>query len=219
MRQRLEQCYPALTDAGLLDALLEYGRRMQLTRGATICDIGQECTHLPLILEGRARIYELGESGREITLYRIGAGECCILTASCIMSRRHFPAIAVCEADLDVLLIPARQAEDFMQRYPAWRRFIWRLLADRLSGVLMLLEEVTFRRLDERLMHYLLSQRRQQEHAELLLTHQAIADDLGTSREVISRLLKDMQQRGMLTLARGRVTPDVAALEQALLCD
>ncbi len=220
MRQRLQKRYPALTDARLLDELIAHSRRARLTRGQPICDIGQQCTHLALVLEGRARVYELGESGREITLYRIGPGECCILTASCIMSHRTFPAIACCEQDLDVLLLPARQVEDFMLRHPQWRRFVWQLLADRLSGVLMLLEEVTFRRLDERLMRHLLAQRALQGSDELQLTHQAIADDLGTSREVVSRLLKDMQQRGMLALSRGHVTLLGDALQQALaLCD
>jgi CRP/FNR family transcriptional regulator len=118
------------------------------------------------------------------------------------------------------LLIPAARVDDFMVRFPVWRRFIWRLLADRLSGVLLLLEEVTFRRLGERLMRYLLERLQAGRTDELRLTHQAIADDLGSSREVVSRLLKDMQQRGILTLSRGQLRVDRSRLLRELdLCD
>lgn len=194
---------------------------MHLEKGGTICELGQHCTHLALILRGQARVFELAESGREITLYRVGAGECCILTASCIMSGKTFPAIATCEEDLDVLLVPAARVEEFMLRFAEWRQFIWSLLADRLSGVLLLLEEVTFRRLDERIMRYLLNCLKARKTNTLNLTHQTIADDLGTSREVVSRILKDMQQRGVLELSRGRITVnDLRQLQQALsLCD
>ena len=199
--QRLKERYPALDDPALLAAIERVGIAARLPRGAPICELGQECGHLALVLEGRARVYELAESGREITLYRVEAGECCILTASCIMGGERFPAFARCEQNLEAVLIPAAQVEDFMLRHAAWRRFVWRLLASRLAGVLTLLEEVTFRRLD--------------------LTHQAIADDLGTSREVVSRVLKDLEQRGLLRLARGRIgIDDPQGLELALAqCD
>ncbi len=219
-RLLIQQRYPMLDDPELVTAIDQVGLNARLPAGAAICDLGQECTHLALILEGRARVYELAESGREITLYRIEAGECCILTASCILGGERFPAIASCERDLQVILIPAAHVEDFMLRFPAWRRFIWRLLATRLSGVLALLEEVTFRRLDQRLLRYLLQRGVESGRDDLAITHQTIADDLGTSREVVSRVLKDLAHRGMLELARGQIRLRRQALEQALAqCD
>ncbi len=219
--QAIRARYPALDDdPGLIAAIDQVGLDARLPAGAAICDLGQQCTHLALVLEGRARVYELAESGREITLYRIEAGECCILTASCILGGERFPAIASCEHELQVILVPAAQVEDFMLRFPAWRRFIWRLLATRLSGVLALLEEVTFRRLDQRLLRYLLQRGTENGSDELAITHQTIADDLGTSREVISRVLKDLAHRGMLTLRRGRIGLHRQALQRALTqCD
>lgn len=217
LRQELECAYPALSDKDLLDKLLTAGIPGHLTAGSTVCDLGQRCTHLALIRTGRARIYQLAETGREITLYRVGAGECCILTVSCIMSGQAFPAIASCEEDLDVLLVPKDQVEAFMLEFPAWRRFVWKLLATRLADVLMLLEEVTFRRLDERLMRYLLHSQETGGSNDLKITHQMIADELGSAREVVSRLLKDMQQRGILSLARGHIIiKDPAKLIQTL---
>ncbi len=204
-RKELKNAYPLLADTDLLNELLATGTPLQLHAGARICELGQQCTHLALVLRGQARVYELAESGREITLYRIGPGEVCILTASCIMSGESFPAIARCEEELEVLLVPAPRVDEYMLRYPEWRRFIWKLLADRLASVLMLLEEVTFRRLDERVMRYLLDACDKQQCNELKITHQTIADDLGTAREVVSRVLKEMEQRQMLSLSRGRV--------------
>ena len=85
-RQQLRAHYPTLAEEEILNEIQRVGIPMHLGKGAPICDLGQHCTHLALILKGRARVYELAESGREITLYRVAAGECCILTASCIRS-------------------------------------------------------------------------------------------------------------------------------------
>ncbi len=220
-RRLLQVRYPTLDEPLLLEAIDRVGLNAALPAGAPICELGQACDHLALVLDGRARVYELAESGREITLYRVEAGECCILTASCIMSGERFPAFARCERDLRVILVPAAEVDGFMQRFPAWRRFIWKLMASRLSGVLALLEEVTFRRLDQRLLDYLLRRHRESGDTTLNLTHQTIADDLGTSREVVSRILKDLEHRGALQLARGQVhLHDPGRLEQLLAqCD
>lgn len=215
---QLARHFPALTSPELLDELAATGLPAQLPAGATVCHLGQECSHLALIFSGSARVYQLAETGREITLYRVGAGECCILTASCIMSQQSFPAIAVCETETEGLLIPASQVDDWMGRFPEWRRFVWTLMANRLSNVLCLLEEVTFRRVDQRLSRYLLQAAQGQGSASLTITHQTIADDLGTSREVVSRILKDLEQRGLVALSRGQVAIEKEALEAAL-CD
>lgn len=216
--ESLAHRFPALAGKDLSAEIAKIGLPARLPSGTTVCDLGQACTHLALIFSGTARVYQLAETGREITLYRVGAGECCILTASCIMSHRDFPAIAVCETATEALLIPAAQVEDWMGRFPAWRKFVWTLMADRLSSVLCLLEEVTFRRVDQRLIRYLLDNTREHNSPILSMTHQAIADDLGTSREVVSRILKDLEQRQLVALSRGQVVIEPARLT-ASLCD
>jgi len=212
----LRELFPGLCSASLLNEIQQSALPAQLPQGATICHLGQECTHLALVFRGSARIYQLAESGREITLYRVGPGEACILTASCIMSRQNFPAIAVCEAPTEGVLIPAHKLDEWMGAYPDWRQFVWTLMADRLSNVLCLLEEVTFRRVDQRISSYLLQKAEEQRAPALAMTHQAIADDIGTSREVVSRILKDLEHRGALTLSRGRVDLDVRKLQTIL---
>ena len=211
----LERLFPGLSSPSLLDEIRQLGLAANLPAGANICQLGQECTHLALVTSGSARVYQLAESGREITLYRVGPGEACILTASCIMSRQNFPAIAVSEEPTNGVLIPAQKVDDWMATYPQWRRFVWTLMANRLSNVLCLLEEVTFRRMDQRIGDYLQTQAEEQHSHVLSLTHQAIADDLGTSREVVSRILKDLEHRGMVSLARGKIRVDLASFQAA----
>lgn len=216
---RLRTHFPALTDPALLQAIAAAGVPAKVPPGQTICDIGQTCSHLALVFSGSARIYQLAETGREITLYRVGAGECCILTASCIMSRQGFPAIATTDRTIEALLVPSELVDSWMGGFEQWRRFVWTLMADRLSGVLCLLEEVAFHRVDQRIVGYLL--RQTEEEAELSMTHQAIADDVGTSREVVSRILKDLEQRGLLSLSRGqlRILERQGLQRQLTLCD
>jgi len=203
--EALHQFFPQIAgDTELLQALTASARSGSLHPGHTICHEGAHCSQLALVTAGSARVFKLAESGREITLYRIEAGECCILTASCMLSNRPFPANATVESDLDALLIPQAHAQRWMGSSESWRRFLWNLLAQRLGDVISLVEEVAFRRMDERLCEYLTTKADEQGPV-LQTTHGQIAADLGTSREVVSRVLKDFESRGLLQLSRGRI--------------
>lgn len=216
--ERLGERFPSLkTDTQTWHRLQQTGAAVRVPREAHICTEGDNCSHLALVLQGTARVYKLGESGREITLYRVEAGECCILTASCILSQAPFPAFAVAETDLQGVLIPAGRIRDWMASDPSWRDYLWQLLAHRLSDVIGLVEEVAFGRMDRRIAQYLLRRvatgngrmedRRPDSAGELRIqaTHQQIAADLGTSREVVSRILKDLEARQVLSLGRGAI--------------
>lgn len=196
--------FPGLrADSALADSMRSYAVAAHLPAGRAICQPGDSCSHLALLTEGSARVYSLAESGREITLYRVEPGECCILTASCILSDRPFPAMADSDTPLDAVLVPAGQVVAWMSVSEAWRQFLWSLLAGRLGAVIGLVEEVAFRRMDSRLAEYLANQAGRD--GVLAVTHGQIAAELGTSREVVSRLLKDLEQRGLVRLGRGRV--------------
>lgn len=168
----------------------------------TFLEQGSACGGLALVLSGTARVFKLAESGRELTLYRVGAGESCILTASCVLSDSPFPAFAVSETELKVLMLPSAAVRLYMNRYESWREYVFRLLAQRMATVLAVVEEVAFARLDHRLAHYLAAA----PSTELAKTHHDIAVDLSSTREVVSRLLKDFEHRGWVELARGKVT-------------
>ena len=191
-------------DGGLVRQIAAKTFSASLEPGHNICHQGDSCSQLALVTAGSARVFKLAESGREITLYRVEPGECCILTASCMLSGRVFPANATVEQALDAVLIPQPRVLEWMTVSETWRHYLWGLLAERLGDVISLVEEIAFRRMDERLGGYLASHARDR-GSVLLATHQQIAADLGTSREVVSRMLKDFESRGLLKLSRGRI--------------
>lgn len=165
---------------------------------------GDKCENFSLLLSGSIKVYKNSEKGREITLYRITKGESCILNASCIISKTEFPAIAVVEKDAEVILIPSAFAKDWLRSYDVWRNYIFSLITKRFSSVLEIIEEVAFRRVDSRIVEFLLKSVNPKS-LEIKVTHQKIASELGTSREVVSRILKDLELENLLELKRGSI--------------
>lgn len=164
---------------------------------------GDRIDSIALLISGAVRVYQIGETGREITLYRFGPGESCILTANAILSQQSFPAIATVEQEAEAVIIPADTFRDWVRRYDLWREFVFDLLSQRLSSVLAIVDEVAFRRMDTRLARFLLD--RSQAQNPVFITHQEIAAELGSSREVISRILEDFARRGLIRPARGMI--------------
>ncbi len=188
------------------DAFFEAAQLRHMAAHQFMAMEGDPCQALPLVLSGRARVYTMGDQGREITLYRLAPGESCILTASCILSDRAFPAFARTDCDADVLLVPSGTVRRWMDQYPAWRQFVFQLIAQRLTSVIETVDAVAFQRLDVRLAAYLADQIQATEGDAISVTHKAIASELGSSRAVISRQLKAFEQKGLVTLGRGVVT-------------
>ncbi|MCS7062374.1 MAG: Crp/Fnr family transcriptional regulator [Anaerolineae bacterium] len=178
--------------------------------GATVFVEGDECNAIAILLSGQVRVHKLSETGREITLYRFEGGESCILTANCILSRHQFPAIATVESDAEAIFIPAPIFRDWVNRYAAWRDYVFDLLARRLALLMAVVNEVAFRRMDARVADFLIG-RHTPAQAVLRLTHQQIAGELGTSREVVSRILEDFAASGWIETGRGTITVRNAA--------
>jgi CRP/FNR family transcriptional regulator len=189
--------------AGLVEGLLSGSMQQTVQAGKQIYAEGDVCSGIAFVLSGDIRVFKLGETGREITLYEIGPGETCILNASCILSGRTYPANAVAITDVDMLLIPSAAFRRLVDEHEAMRDFVFTLLSLRLSEVMELVEEVAFGRMDRRLMEYLVEK---SENNVLGTTHQKIANDLGTSREVVSRLLKDFERKQEIRLSRNSIT-------------
>lgn len=167
--------------------------------GTTLYFDGDNCSQIAFLISGEIRVYKIGETGREITLYEIGPGETCILNASCILSNSHYPANATTLSECAMLMLPAKEFKTLVDRNEPVREFVFGLLSQRLSVVMSLVEEVAFARLDIRLFDYLIAK---SDNHILHMTHQEIANNLGSSREVISRLLKDFEKRGRVQLSR-----------------
>jgi CRP/FNR family transcriptional regulator len=205
--QAISERFPFLQegDESLAKAFFGAISLARVKSGETICHEGTQCTHLALVLSGCARVYKLSESGREITLYRVGPGESCILTASCIVNQRPFPAVAVCEDEIEAVIIPTHLVTQWFGRYPSWRSYIFNLISDRLGDVIAIVEEVAFRRVDRRIAAFLLARGDAEDALVIKTTHQEIASELGTSREVVSRILKDLESQACISVGRGSI--------------
>lgn len=203
---RLGAAFPFLdqTSADFSQALMQHVTLARISGGSDVMSVGDRAEAIPLLISGRVRVSMLGESGREITLYRFTRGECCVLTADAILGRRPFPANAHVEEASEMALIPAATFQDWLARYPAWRDFVFQAMSARLTSLLLTLEDVAFRRMDKRLAGLLLARGASTEH--ITMTHQELANELGSSREVVSRVLEDLQARGLVQLSRGAVT-------------
>lgn len=163
---------------------------------------GDKCNFLTLVISGTVRVYKVGENKNEITLYRVGKGECCFLTASAIMQDFQFPAIAIVEEQIEVAMIPATILQEWLKRNEIWRNYLFSLLSSRLSNVASTVDQVTFQKIDQRLTDLLL---RENKDNFIKMTHLEMASELGTAREVISRALKEFEKEGIIKTERGRI--------------
>ncbi len=187
----------------LVPELLSAGQLHLIPRDSRIYTEGDVCSAIAFILSGEVRVYKIGGTGREITLYEIGPGDTCILNASCILAHTSYPANAIATSEVEVLLVPSAAFRRIVIGHEEMRDFIFTLLSQRLARVMELVEEVAFGRMDERLMEYLVEK---SANNSLETTHQKIANDLGTSREVVSRLLKDFERKRQVRLSRNSIT-------------
>ncbi len=175
----------------------------RIPAGKDIFVEGDAVQSIALILSGNVRVYKIGENGREITLYRFGLGESCILTANAIMNQQTFPAVALVESEAEAIMVPAGTFRNWMSRYDEWRTFLFDLLSQRLADVMAIVDEVVFHRMDARVAALLL--RRTEQGSIIQITHQEIGAELGTSREVISRILEGFESAGLISSSRGQI--------------
>jgi CRP/FNR family transcriptional regulator len=188
-------------------------REISLPSGTVAFRQGDDCANYLLVIEGSIKVMARGESGREIVLYRVRRGNSCVLTTSCLMSRGHYPAEGICETSVRALAIPAATFHQGLAESDAFRQFVFNAYGQRLAEVIALVEDLSFVHLKQRLARYLTSH--SHESGTLNTTHQALATELGSAREVISRHLKDFEKHGWITQHRGQITVrDRARLEQ-----
>jgi CRP/FNR family transcriptional regulator, anaerobic regulatory protein len=206
MHERISEAFPFLQSVPerSREAFLAQAVRKSLENKQVLVHDGNECSSLPFVLEGTLRVFKTSETGKELTLYRIERGESCILTATCILNGTSFPAIAEAEGSTDVLLAPARLLVRFVEEYTEWRRFVFGLYSKRLEIVLSLVEEVAFHHIDSRIAAHLLKFAEGEQNV-VSRTHAEIASELGTSREVVTRILRDFEAEGMIQTLRGKI--------------
>jgi CRP/FNR family transcriptional regulator len=173
---------------------------IRATAGTTVFDAGAACQALPLVLTGSIRVSKRAENGREIRLYGVNPGELCIVTVSCLLGATAYPATGVAESDVSALALPRTLFMRLIAEHPPFRDAVFNLFAARLTGLMELVEEVAFRKLDQRLAGWLAAR-----GPTILASHQDIAQELGSVREIVSRLLKQFEDQNLVRLRRERI--------------
>ncbi len=188
-------------EAGL-NSLMYAAKLVELSAGQHVFYAGDACEQYLLVLQGSVKAQIISKNGREMLLYRVGAGETCVLTTSCLMSGDDYPAEGIAENTVFAFSISSHAFYRCMEQSAFFREFVFKKFSARLSSVIGLLEDVTFTAIDARLSKTLLSENKD----TISLTHQELATTLGTAREVISRHLKHFESLGWVSLKRGTVT-------------
>ena len=194
----------------LAEALRQAATVRQLPANAVLVCEGDAIQAVPIVRSGRLRVVRQDEDGRELLLYYIQPGESCVVSLLGAVSGQLSRVTAVVEEAAEVQLLPAAYVLRWLGEYPAWGRYVLQLYGQRFEELLRTVDALAFQRLDERLLHLLREKVRLGGTAELAITHQQLAYELGTAREVVSRLLKQLENLGTVALHRHRVTLLVA---------
>lgn len=194
-----------ITDPLLLEEMEKNGKVQVFEPGQTIIEPGQYIKMVPIILEGSLKVMRTDEEGRELLLYYIDSGETCAVSLTCCSTSSPSDIKAVAEERTTVMAIPVRKHEEWTNEYRQWKDFVAMTYQKRFQEVLKAIDDVAFKKMDERLLKYLVVKSKQLKTLVLTMTHQEIASELGTSREVISRLLKQLEERKLVELERNRI--------------
>lgn len=179
--------------------------KRQIKKGTMIHNGSMDCTGLLLVKHGQLRAYILSDEGREITLYRLFDRDMCLFSASCIMRSIQFDVAIEAEKDTGLWIIPAEIYKNIMEESASVANYTNELMASRFSDVMWLMEQIMWKSFDKRLAAFLLEESALEGDSTLKLTHEIIANHLGTAREVVTRMLRYFQSEGMVKLAQGTV--------------
>lgn len=183
--------------------LVEQGRLVDIPEKTVVFGPGAVASHFLLLLSGTVRVQQLAEGGREIVLYRVQAGESCVLTTACLLADETYSAEGIAESPLQAVMIPRSAFDHLLASSTGFRHMVFSTYARRITGLMRTIEDIAFQRVDVRLAQKLLDLADEQDCIHN--THQQLASELGTAREVITRQLKEFQRRQWLELARGRI--------------
>jgi len=173
--------------------------------GVVILEIGQTVRLIPVLLQGTLKITRVDDQGNELLLYYVNANESCAMTFTCCMQQYSSEIKATADTDIEYLAIPISVMDDWLSKYPTWKSFVMRTIRSRFNELLNAIDQLAFQKLDERLEHYLKEKSKSNGSTLINLSHEQIAVDLATSREVISRLLKRLENEGKVLLYRNQI--------------
>ncbi len=205
IRKQLNNSFEKFFEKKLLNEIVEIGIYKEFNKGEILIDINDEMTHIPLIIDGIVKIIRKDQNNDEILLYFLEQGDTCAISfINCINQNRSMFR-AVIEKNTKCIMIPINKIEDWIIKYNTWRHFIIDSYHNRLTEMVEAIDSLAFLKLDDRLYKYLSDKMKIMHNKNLTITHQQIADDLNTSRVVVSRLLKSLEKIGKIELGRNKI--------------
>ncbi len=205
MMQSISEIFVNTFEKELLEEMEQNGSMVTVKAGDLILDIGQTVRTMPIILSGTVKVSRTDEDGKELLLYYVNANESCAMTFTCCMQQQTSEVKAVAEEDVEMFTVPVGLMDKWMSTYPTWKSFVMRTMQNRFHELLKTIDQIAFQKLDERLIHYLKEKTKTSGSSLINISHEQIAHELATSREVISRLLKKLEIDKKVLLFRNQI--------------
>ncbi|MFN4144859.1 MAG: Crp/Fnr family transcriptional regulator [Runella sp.] len=208
MKLEIEQLRPyfnGLFEQGLLQELSQYGSFMDVPEGFVLMRPGGYIRSVPILIKGSVKITRSDADGREALLYYLGGLDSCAMSLTCCLNRRQSEITAITDEKTQMILVPVEKVEEWVNKFPSWKQFVFATYQKRFDDLLGAIDQIAFHKLDERLLNLLHRKSKQCGCTVFNVTHEELANELATSREVISRLLKQLERIGTVKLSRNKV--------------
>ncbi len=192
-------------EPALIEEMNKFGELKYFKEGDVIMDYGNFIRMMPIVVKGTIKVFKMDDSGKEILLYYLSSNESCSMAYSCCVEARKSEVKAIAEEEVELIAIPHNKLDEWLCKYPSWKNYIMRSFNERFLELLKSIESIAFHKLDERLVAYLKEKKRLSGSNVIKASHYLIADELATSRVVVSRLLKHMENDGKILLYRSEI--------------
>jgi CRP/FNR family transcriptional regulator, anaerobic regulatory protein len=197
--------FSSVFEQDLLAELEAKSMLMKVSGGETIMRIGSPVRNVPLLVSGIVKVSRVNEEGQEILLYYVKRGETCAMSFTCWMTSKISSIEGVAEEDTVLLAVPGKVVDEWLLKYPSWKKFVMTTILDGFTVVIKSIDDIAFKKMDDRLIIYLKEKSKATGSSLINLTHQQIGDELGTNRVVVSRLLKKLENDNKLLLYRNQI--------------
>ena len=201
----LTSAYSLIFEPELIEEIMNNGRHKTIKAGTVMMDVGMSISEIPMVVSGAIKVIREDEKGNEMFLYYLGGGDACAMSMTCCIQGKVSQFKAVAEEDSTLWLVPLHFMDEWMQKYQSWKRYVFLSYQERFDELLLSVDSLAFQKMDQRLMKYLLDKKQASGDYKITKTHQEIADELNTSRVVISRLLKKLEKDEKIELHRNMI--------------
>ncbi len=201
----LAERFKYIFEPELIKELEDKGKYLKLSPGETIMEVGQTVRIMPIILSGTIKVSRMDEEGKELLLYYVNPNESCAMSFTCCMQHRPSEIKAEADDDVEIIALPVAVMDEWLMKYDTWKNYVMKTIQDRFNELLKAIDQIAFQKLDERLVHYLKEKSKVTGSAVINLSHEQVANELATSRVVVSRLLKKLENDKKLVLYRNQI--------------